>query len=147
MAQKKAEEPSPASQTFRHMRRELKVTQDEMARILGVSAKAVQSYEQGWRQPPDAVLRLLNVVFIAHRAGAWKHTIRCWEIKRCPPRIRNQCRAYQTRQGHLCWLVRGTKCKSPGVKSCADGYDTCLKCKVRLRLLGRPSAWALPRES
>ena len=41
--------------TVRSLRDELDRSQREMAEILGVSTKAVQSYEQGWRQTPPHV--------------------------------------------------------------------------------------------
>lgn len=39
----------------------LNASQPMMARLLGVSAKAVQSWEQGARKPNGAVLRLLTI--------------------------------------------------------------------------------------
>jgi len=135
MGKKQAEPSNDTAKEFRRMRGDIGVSQHELANILGISAKAVQSYEQGWRHPPDAIRRLLAVVFISNRSGTRKKAIRCWEIKHCPPRIRKECRAYQTRLGHLCWLMRGTKCKGPGVENCPSGFDSCLKCKVCQRLL------------
>ena len=128
------------AQEFRRVRRELNVTQGELAHILGLSAKAVQSYEQGWRRPPDSIRRLLMVVFVSHRLWTRRHTIACWEQKRCPREIRKECRAYQVRQGHLCWLVTGTKCGGIDLRDCDKKREACQKCAVYKHLVGRPRA-------
>ena len=122
------------SQTFRRIRNELDVTQNEMAHILGLSEKAVQSYEQGWRQPPESVQRLLNVVYVAHRMRKRGDTITCWEVKDCLPSVRRNCTAYQTRQGHLCWLLTGTQCAGQDLHTCHAKNQACHKCKVYRRL-------------
>ena len=44
---------------FSQIRRHLKKTQKELARLLCVSPKAVQSFEQGWRKIPANVERQL----------------------------------------------------------------------------------------
>lgn len=35
--------------------------------------------------------------------------MKCWEYKKCPEEIRNNCPAYPSR-GEDCWKVTGTKC-------------------------------------
>jgi putative transcriptional regulator len=44
------------------LRRRLRMSQAYFAAMLNVSAKAVQSWEQGIRQPSDAALRILQVI-------------------------------------------------------------------------------------
>jgi putative transcriptional regulator len=44
------------------LRRRLKMSQAYFAAVLNVSAKAVQSWEQGIRRPSDAALRILQVI-------------------------------------------------------------------------------------
>ena len=58
---------------FKSFREKLKKTQRQMAQLLGVSLKAVHSYEQGWRSIPAYVER--QVYFLASRkkAGAQNH--------------------------------------------------------------------------
>ena len=51
---------------FRRLRKILHKNQKQMAQLLGVSLKAVHSYEQGWRVVPPAVERQLY--FLASRA-------------------------------------------------------------------------------
>ena len=140
MPGKKSQPPPDSSQDFRRVRRELEVTQAEMGKILGLSVKAVQSYEQGWRRPPDSIRRLLMVVFVSHRLWNHRHTIACWEQKRCPRKVRNECRAYQVRQGHLCWLITGTKCDGIDLRDCDKKRAACEKCAVYKRLVGPPRA-------
>ena len=50
---------------FKEFRKQLNKTQKQMAQLLGVSIKAVHSYEQGWRSVPAAVERQL--LFLASR--------------------------------------------------------------------------------
>ena len=45
------------STEFKELRAKLGKTQAQMAQLLGVSLKAVHSYEQGWRSVPAAVER------------------------------------------------------------------------------------------
>ncbi|MCD6584665.1 MAG: helix-turn-helix domain-containing protein [Desulfobacteraceae bacterium] len=40
------------TQEFKNFRKKLIKTQEEMDRLLGISVKAVRSYEQGWRTIP-----------------------------------------------------------------------------------------------
>ena len=118
-----------AREEFRRVRGELGVTQTEMACVLGLSEKAVQSYEQGWRNPPESVHRLLNVVYTSHRIRKRGRAIVCWVERDCPPSVRKNCRAFQMRQGHLCWLLRGSTCRHKDAD--ADGKNReCQKCKV-----------------
>jgi transcriptional regulator with XRE-family HTH domain len=42
---------------FIYFRKKLKKTQKQMAKLLGTSIKAIQSYEQGWRSVPVSVER------------------------------------------------------------------------------------------
>ncbi|HEX8174040.1 MAG TPA: helix-turn-helix domain-containing protein [Pyrinomonadaceae bacterium] len=43
------------------IRKELRVSQKVFARLLNVSIKTVQSWEQGTREPGDAALKLLSI--------------------------------------------------------------------------------------
>jgi len=48
--------------TFKEKRKKLKMTQKELAPLLGLSFKTIQSYEQGLRTPSKAVLMLLDLL-------------------------------------------------------------------------------------
>ncbi|MCF8038347.1 MAG: hypothetical protein K9K79_03435, partial [Desulfohalobiaceae bacterium] len=75
-------------------------TQKVMARLLGVSLKAVHSYEQGWRNIPAHVER--QVFFLlARRPGRSKEPPPCWEQTDCPREIRDCCPAWEYDAGNL----------------------------------------------
>jgi putative transcriptional regulator len=74
------------------LRKRLKMSQAFFAAVLNVSAKAVQSWEQGVRRPSDAALRMLQVigrqpsvvrVIAANAAGARRSATRS-RRNRCP---------------------------------------------------------------
>lgn len=123
------------SEDFRRLRDRINATQQELADMLGLSTKAVQSYEQGWRNPPAPIRRLLNVVSVAlgDRSGAAKKM--CWQVKRCPTKTRKDCRAYRTRQGYLCWLVTGTRCNGMALRNCAEKEAACRECPFYIRFV------------
>src|ERR1700687_3116756 len=54
--------PRPVSSTdIARIRRQLKYSQSVFARLLNVSPKTVQAWEQGIRVPSDAALKLLTI--------------------------------------------------------------------------------------
>jgi putative transcriptional regulator len=56
------EPPAPlSSQEVLNIRQRLKLSQAVFARLLNVSAKTVQAWEQGTRTPSDAALKLLSI--------------------------------------------------------------------------------------
>jgi DNA-binding XRE family transcriptional regulator len=120
---------------IRGIRDELGLSQSELAEQAGISTRALQSYEQGWRKPPEAVERLVLLLLIAIRHGASFGKHMCWETENCDPAIRERCVAYRTRQGHLCWFLTGTLCRGNRLKSWAAKKATCGKCKFMHLLL------------
>jgi predicted transcriptional regulator len=72
------------SEEFKQFRKKLKKTQVQMAQLLGVSLKAVHSYEQGWRRVPAAVER--QVYFLTAKHNSQKGKMKsCWQVKKCRP--------------------------------------------------------------
>jgi hypothetical protein len=125
---------------FCWFRKKLQKTQKEMAQLLGTSLKAVESYEQGWRNIPDQVER--QVLFLlAMKMESGKHTVPCWETRRCNPEMRKSCPAWEFKMGHLCWFVNGTICQGKPQASWKQKTDLCGKCKVFKSLM---HAWGLP---
>ena len=115
------------------IRRSLGKTQAEMASLLGVSPKAVQSFEQGWRSVPVHVARqLLFLLQLGRRAATDSEP--CWDERNCPPEIRDKCPAWELRAGHLCWFVTGTLCDGMPQDSWQDKIGLCEKCPVFLPL-------------
>ena len=59
------------SSEFLKARKVLDKTQKQLAELLGISIKAVHSYEQGWRKIPSHVER--QVFFLPDQGGRKKH--------------------------------------------------------------------------
>ena len=135
--------------TVREIRAEMGLSQSELAGLAGISTRAIQSYEQAWRQPSELVERMLLLLVVAQRHGARLSRFRCWEEKACSPDVRETCIAYVTRQGHLCWFLTGTKCEGQRQESWSDKLRLCLdgsfiqgllrpvKAKVHMRVTQR----------
>ncbi len=115
---------------FKDIRATLKKTQKEMAQLLGVSIKAIHSYEQGWRKIPHHVERQL--LFLLSRAllKNGKQSEKCWDIRKCPDSKMEKCPAYEFKSGDLCWFINGTKCSGEAHNSWADKMEECRLCKV-----------------
>ena len=113
---------------FRLIRKKLHRTQKEMAQLLGVSLKAVHSYEQGWRVVPPAVER--QIFFLFSRAVPTGPRPPCWELRDCPPELRADCPASQFDCGGMCWMVNGTLCGGSDQGSWESKMATCRACPV-----------------
>ena len=116
------------STEFKRLRKSLEKTQKQMAQLLGVSLKAIHSYEQGWRTIPPAVER--QVYFLVSRAAPAEHFRPCWELKDCPDELRLNCPAWEFKSGDLCWFINGTICDGAGQDSWTDKMKICRKCPV-----------------
>ena len=104
-------------------------TQKVMARLLGVSLKAVHSYEQGWRNIPAHVQR--QVFFLlARRPGRSNEHPPCWEQTDCPREIRDCCPAWEYDAGTLCWFACGTFCRGGPQRSWDEKMQICKSCRV-----------------
>ena len=71
------------SKEFVVFRKKLNKTQKQMANLLGVSIKAIHSYEQGWRSVPPHVERQMFFL-LARKRGVIKTQKPCWTVKKCP---------------------------------------------------------------
>ena len=98
------------SEEFAQIRGHLGKTQKELAQLLGVSSKAIESFEQGWRSVPTHTERHL-LFLLALRGSHGKRNKPCWVIQKCPMRTRLNCPAWEYKAGHLCWFINGTICK------------------------------------
>ena len=108
-------------------------TQLELATALGVSVKAVQSYEQGWRDVPVRVMIQLLVLLALYR----KHTmddVPCWEIRKCTVAQRERCASFTMGRGQFCWFVGSTDAR-PSASCTTDAILPCMGCPVIQRLL------------
>jgi hypothetical protein len=113
---------------FRSLRKKLHRTQKETARLLGVSLKAVHSYEQGWRVVPPAVER--HLFFLISRATPAGPLPPCWDTRQCPPERRAECPAAQLNSGDVCWMVNGTLCDGTDQGSWKSKMSMCRTCRV-----------------
>jgi hypothetical protein len=115
---------------FTLARKQLKKTQREMAGMLGVSLKAVHSYEQGWRMIPAHVERqVLFLLTCIEKVGTGKGR-QCWTLKKCPSSRKISCPAWELRCGRLCWMVNGRYCQGNLMKSWKEKMAVCRNCEV-----------------
>ena len=104
-------------------------SQRDLARLLGLSIKAIHSYEQGWRGIPDSVER--QVLFLLSRHRDFKQPAKpCWQIKGCSIEQRRRCPAWEFQCGHLCWFICGTICQGQARKSWKEKIKLCRECEV-----------------
>lgn len=114
---------------FAQTRRYLEKTQAQLATLLGVSPKAVQSFEQGWRRIPLHVERqLLLLLFLKRRPLDSGEP--CWDRKSCDPEVRERCIAWEVQAGDLCWFINGTRCGGRVQKSWTEKMQLCRQCEV-----------------
>jgi hypothetical protein len=114
---------------FNNLRQKLGKTQKQMGELLGVSLKAVQSFEQGWRRIPVHIER--QVLFLmAARAKISGNSRPCWEIRGCSLNNRNSCPAWEFQVGHICWFINGTICQGKSRGNWSQKMAVCKKCPV-----------------
>ncbi len=119
---------------FAEIRRHLGKTQNQMAQILGVSPKAIQSFEQGWRNIPMHIERqVLLILALKYRAS--KKSKPCWLTQNCPVERRRDCPAWQFDAGHLCWFINGTICEGLPQGSWKKKMTLCQECEVYRSIL------------
>ena len=122
------------SQEFIQARKKLEKTQKEMAELLGISIKAIHSYEQGWRSIPAHVER--QVFFLLARRRESNTTQKpCWVVKKCPSKRKKQCPAWEFQAGKLCWFINGTICECKVQKNWQEKMKICRDCEVLASLL------------
>jgi len=123
---------------FSKIRSHLGKTQKQMAQLLGISDKAVQSFEQGWRAIPVHIERQ-SLLLLALKESRVSGNPHCWSVKKCPREMRQSCPAWEFNAGRMCWLINGTICQGRVQKSWSHKMAVCRKCEVfrsMLSLLG-----------
>ncbi len=114
---------------FKKVRRYLNKTQTQMARILCVSEKSVQSLEQGWREVPASVERQL--MFLLFLKKNYDGGVRqCWEAKNCSAEWKENCFAWELQAGQFCWFINGTFCNGRFEDNWGKKIETCRECEV-----------------
>ena len=119
---------------FSRLRASLGKSQRELAELLGLSLKAVESYEQGWRNVPAHVERLLYFLLFKLNEDDIVDEDPCWTAKACPDELRSKCVAFVAKEGRFCWFFTGRLCA--GAKDAADDRG-CYSCSVFTQMLAR----------
>ncbi|MBA4366218.1 MAG: transcriptional regulator [Desulfobacterium sp.] len=114
---------------FHSCRKRLTKTQVELSQILGISLKAVHSYEQGWRNVPTHVERQLYFL-LSRLRGSKERQRPCWVVKNCPTERKKQCPAWEFKAGKLCWFINGTICDGTVQDNWGEKMNICRKCEV-----------------
>ena len=117
------------SKEFSQIRHFLGKTQGELARLLCVSPKAIQSFEQGWRNIPPHVEREL-LLLMSLKTFFDSNIQPCWEIKKCPDEWRYNCIVWELQVRYFCWFINGTFCQGMTHKNWAEKIKLCRECEV-----------------
>jgi DNA-binding XRE family transcriptional regulator len=113
---------------FSTIRHHLGKTQNQIAQLMGTSLKAIQSFEQGWRNIPVYAER--QALFLLASKKLKKKDKPCWVIRKCPREIRQNCPAWEFQVGHLCWFINGTICQGMVQKGRRQKMKICRECQV-----------------
>ena len=114
---------------FSRIRLYLGKTQNQMAQLLGISLKAIQSFEQGWRIIPVHTER--QVLFLLGLKKSPRQKNRpCWVIRKCPMETKQNCPAWEFQVGNLCWFINGTICHGQVQENWRKKMKICRECKV-----------------
>jgi len=114
---------------FSQIRRYLGKSQSQLARLLCVSPKAVQSFEQGWRNIPASAERQLLFLLSLKRYSD-ENTGPCWETRSCPAEWRENCTAWEFKAGYFCWFINGTFCQGEYQDNWEKKIKLCQQCEV-----------------
>lgn len=114
-------------QDFKKLRKLLGKTQKGMADLLGVSKKTVESYEQGLRNIPPNVQRIIYFLVFKLNIDKVNKRKTCWHAKRCPPKYKENCVAWLAKEGFYCWFITGRVCaaEADNPTSCCDSCFDC----------------------
>jgi len=117
------------SNEFSQIRHYLGKTQNELAQLLCVSLKAIQSFEQGWRHITASAERQL-LFLLSLKRSLDENASPCWEIMNCPDKWRENCIAWEFKAGHFCWFINGTFCQGKVQESWGEKIKLCRQCEV-----------------
>ncbi len=118
---------------IRWARKQLGKSQSEMSRLLGVSVRAVQSYEQGWRHVPPLVERATALLVYLSRRKELGDMSPCWEVRKCDDR--DGCPTYELGAGDVCWMLPSTRCSNGDKAGREERLVECQQCPVVQRWL------------
>lgn len=119
---------------FSQVRHVLGRTQEQLAQLLCVSPKAIQSFEQGWRNIPSYIEREM-LLLLSLKRTADRGVRPCWDIKNCPDEWRNNCIVWELQARHFCWFLNGTFCQGRMYNTWAEKILLCKECEVYQSML------------
>ena len=131
---------------FSQVRHHLGKTQIQMAQLLGISLKGIQSFEQGCRGISAAAEREL-LVLLGLRKALVSRKRPCWSIKECPEESRHKCPAWEFGAGNICWVINGTLCQGKASKNWEEKVKACRKCEVFQSVFDLPQNYAQSHRS
>ncbi len=111
------------------VRESLGKSQSEFADLLGVSVRAVQSYEQGWRATPPLVQKMA-ILLLFLKFQQTNKAQPCYKIKGCSAEKRQKCTADQMCDGQMCWIVTGNSHDGKKLKNWDAKAAKCRKCEI-----------------
>ncbi len=114
---------------FSNTRHYLGKSQVQMARLLGISPRAVQSFDQGWRKVPISIERQM-LFLLSMKAMPISRIHPCWQKKGCDLKTRRKCPAWEFQAGHLCWFINGTICGGKNQENWNKKMQLCRQCEV-----------------
>jgi len=114
---------------FSQIRQYLGKSQTQLASLLGISPKTIQSFEQGWRSIPAHAERQLLFLLYLKRAPK-KNMKPCWEKRNCNLETRKKCPASELKADYICWFINGTICEGKAQKNWNEKIQICRKCEV-----------------
>ncbi len=115
---------------FSQIRHVLSRTQNQMARLLCVSPKAIQSFEQGWRRTPTYIEREMLLLLSLKKMSSDEIIKPCWEIKNCPSEWREKCFQWELKAVYFCWFITGTFCQGRLQENWKKKHELCQECEV-----------------
>ena len=111
------------------IRNRLNKTQKQLAQLLATSEKAIQNYEQGWRNVPAHVERQIFFL-LSQIEGKGESRKACWEVKNCPIERRLRCPTWEFKTGKMCWLTNGIICEGTVQRNWQQKMKICRSCKI-----------------
>jgi DNA-binding XRE family transcriptional regulator len=120
---------------FAKIRAYLGKTQKQMAQLMGTSTKAIESFEQGWRNISPHIERQLYFLVSQKTIVGRKESLDCWEIRECPEHKRQTCPAWEFSCGQLCWFINGTICNGETQVNWQKKMNMCKQCEVFQKII------------
>ncbi len=117
-------------QKFSQIRRYLGKSQSQLARLLCVSPRTIQSFEQGYRHVPSHVERQMLLFLSLKKLTSGETGTPCWEIKNCPNEWRQNCFVWELKARNFCWFINGTFCQGEWQYNWEKKMEICRQCEV-----------------